>query len=354
MSDETTPGAAVSGGQPTFFARMRATFGPALVGLAGGGATVFLLIPTMTAVLDNMALTLEKFPSEPKPWFVGHWAPSSAQYILGGVLGCVLPVFTGWVVVRVARPRDSWETISAGITAALASTLASFAAYFGWMIAIAMVVVPVIQDLSLVCESATPPPGAEVTSPAETLAIIHPDLQDVPQAERNKSMFPRLITNLAAGSATAIWVGLFESACLVGTVAFLGTLSAGYLLRLPGQRFLSTVGPYLELTVPPTLAINVVVAKVLLADYETATWSQVMAVIALTAVLIFVARQRGQWLIRLALALVWMLFLARASGVSPLWVGEVVVYGVAPILLGLHYVHRKQQAGQTIPSPAIA
>jgi len=331
---------------------MRTTFGPALVGLAGGGATAFLLIPTVTSLLNNMALTLEKLPSEPKPWFVGHWQPTSAQYVLGGLLGCVLPIFTGWVVVRVARPRDGWETISAGITAALASTLASFAAYFGWMIAIAMVVVPVIQDLSLVCETAVPPPGADVAAPAETLAILHPDLQDVPQTERNKSMFPRLITSLTAGTASAVWLGLFESACLCGTVTFLGTLSAGYLLRLPGQRFLSAVGPYLEMTVPPTLAINLVVAKALLPDYGlSATWPQVMALVAMTGVLIFVARQRGQWLIRLALALVWMLFLARACGASPLWVGEVVVYGVAPMLLGLHYVHRKRQ---TVPSPAIA
>ncbi len=351
MSDEVASGAAIPGEKPTLFARMRSTFGPALVGLLGGGATAFLLIPTVTSLLNNMALTFEKFPSEPKPWFVSHWQPSTAQYVLGGVLGFALPVFTGWVVVRVARPRDTWETISAGITAALASTLASFAAYFGWMIAIAMVVVPVIQDLSLVCETAVPPPGAEAAAPAETLAVLHPDLQDVPQAERNKSMFPRLITSLTAGTANAVWLGLFESVCLCGTVAFLGTLSAGYLLRRPEQRFLSAVGPYLEMTVPATLAINLVVVKALLPDLgQTATWPQVMALVAMTGVLIFVARQRGQWLIRLALALVWMLFLARACGASPLWVGEVVVYGVAPMLLGLHYVYRRRQL---FPSPAV-
>jgi hypothetical protein len=323
--------------------KLRATFGPSLVGLLGGAATVLLLIPTGRNLLSNMAATYEKFPSESPPWFVTVWAPPPGLELAAGVLGVALPVFAGLSVVLVARPRDAWESVTAGVTAALASTLASFAACIGWTAALALVVVPSLQDLSLVCDAAVPPPGASMQQPSETLAELHPDLQGIAAGERTKAMFPRLIADLTAGSVRAIVVGLVAAACLCGVAAFLGTLAGSYLLRSRHRR-LSILGPYVELTVPTTLAFNLVVAKALLPGFfETGTWPQVTAVVCMTGVVVFVALQRGQWLVRVALALVWFLFLARAGGASPLWVGEIVVYAVAPMLLGLHYLNRARQ-----------
>ena len=311
-----------------------------------------LLIPTTSVLLANMTTTYEKFPSEPQPWFATHWTPSPWLQLSAWVLGFLLPALTGLGVVWVARPRDSWATVSAGITAGLAGTLASFAGFFGWIMAIAFVVVPSIYDLSLVCDATTPPPGAGVQSPQDVFVERHPDLKDVAPGERNKAMFARLISDLTVGAARAVWVGLLEAACLCGTVALFGTLIAGYLRRRSDGRFLPELVRYVELTVPATLAFNLVVTKVLLPDIGyMATWPQVVAGVGIAAVVIFVALQRGQWPVRLGLAFIWFLLLAPVGGGS-MGIGAIMAYVVTPMLLAAHYLQRKRLS--TTPAVAVS
>jgi hypothetical protein len=352
MSDTIAPLAEASNGGRAFIANLRATFGPALIGLLGGGATAVLLIPTASILVANMTSTYERFPSEPQPWFATHWTPSPWLQLSAWVLGFLLPVLTGLGVVWVARPRDAWATVSAGITAGLASTLASFAAFFGWIMAIALVIVPSIYDLSLVCDATTPPPGVIAQNPQDAFVERHPDLKDVADDERSKAMFARLISDLTVGTARAVWVGLLEAACLCGMVAFFGTMIAGYLRRSSDGRFLPDLVRYVELTVPATLAFNLVVTKVLLPNIgHMATWPHVLAGLGIAAVVIFVALQRGQWPVRLGLALIWFLCLAPVGGGS-MGIGEIVAYVVTPLLLAAHYLQRRRLT--TTPAVAVS
>src|SRR5947209_15837114 len=106
----------------TLWSRLGTTFGPTLAGLAGGGLAGFLALPAVAPLCRNVAATYALYPSLPRPWLATDltlpgWLAAAALLI--GLAG---PVAMGAVAVWLARPRDVWADLSAGMTAALAAT----------------------------------------------------------------------------------------------------------------------------------------------------------------------------------------------------------------------------------------
>ena len=95
MSDEIAPGA--STGAPCFWSQFRRTFGPALVGLVGGGLTVGVSLVAMATLLKNVANTYSEFPSLQPPWLARNFSlPAVIVLIpLVAILGRQ-PLRSGW------------------------------------------------------------------------------------------------------------------------------------------------------------------------------------------------------------------------------------------------------------------
>lgn len=347
MSDGSAPVAPV--GAPGFWSQFRRTFGPALVGLVGGGLTVGVSLAATATLLQNVATTYAGFPSLQPPWLARDFSLPTAALVPLVILGVVAPFGMGLATAWLVRGKDRWSEVSAGFTTALTSSVAAYAVGLGWAVTLAMVVVPSISDLTLF-ERAVRAPADAAAKPSDVLAERYPDLQDKPADERGGRFFGKIVADQVVGSAYGVWLGIGLSFATVGALGFCGTLAGGWLLRRGGS-WRSVVVPYFELTVATSLAAGRMIAG--LAGFGTPiTWPG--AVCLVTAAALVVLGVVGRWppLLRVALAVTWGLVFWGVglddSSRMPAPIGY-FVYSLLGFLLARHWY---LSAGRPVPAAA--
>ncbi len=304
--------------EPNRWTKLRATFGPALAGLIGGSLLGLVALPQMAPLCRNMAATYLEYPSLQRPWPASNFEIPVLLNLLLILIGLAGPIAIGAAAVSLARTRDIWADLSAGLSAALAGTISAFVAGIGWPIMLAMVVVPSISDLTLL--SGANPPAHGVTS----IGKQYPDLQHVGPEKQGQLLMPKIVSDQSSGSAQAVWIGMLLSGLTVGLLAMLGALAAGHLGRR-GDNWRMSIAPYLEMTVPATVTAAMVAAailtpawSVLIGDNPLAVaWPSLLGLVACAALLVIGAVQRWPWLVRLCVGLTWLSILiqARQDGV---------------------------------------
>lgn len=338
MSEErpaTAPEASVR-----FWSRFRETFGPAVVGLIGGGLTIGVALTATVPLLKNAANSYAEFPSLHPPAPIRDVSIPSAVLVPLAVLGVIAPFAMGLVTAWLVRRRDRWDQASAGLTTGLTSALAAYAVGLGWTVALATTVVPSIADLTLFAEATkTPAVGAQ---PADALLKSYPDLARKPADERGALFFAKIVSDQVAGTAHGVWWGVGLALASVGTLGLFGTLVGSWLLRR-GRSWRANVVPYLELTVATALATGRLVGNVAGYD-ESLTWFGAVALMAATALVVVGVVGRWNVLLRVTVAVTWVLvFLGAGFGGSrfPAAVAY-LAYGALLVLLCQRYLASRQ------------
>lgn len=312
------------------WARLRTTFGPTAAGLLGGAFLGLAGLYLVQPLCRNVAATYAEYPSLTRPAIAAYRGLPAWLSFLALMVGILAPVGTGAVVVWLARPRDIWADLSAGLSAALACTLSAFATCIGWLVVLAMVVVPSISDLTLLSESVRSPAGKH---PSQELAARYPDLKSVEPDERGAKFMPKIVSDQVSGGIQSVWVGLLMALLTAGSLAMCGTLAAGYLMRRGGG-FPRLIMPYLEITVPLTVTVAIGAATAL---SGLSSWSvpanpygfgpaTAAGLVVASAILVVGALRCWPWLPRLCLAATWLILLTQP--------GRGALQGVLPILSG--------------------
>jgi hypothetical protein len=339
VSNELLP---VSQGSTGFWWRYRITFGPALVGLLGGGLTIGIALSAMIPLLKNVANTYAKYPSLPAPWLAQEISLPSIILVPVVILGAVAPFGMGLATAWLVRSKDRWQDISAGLTTALTGSLAAYVASIGWAVSLATVVVPSISDLTLFGDStkASIEPNGK---PSDVLAERYPDLKETAANERGGQFFAKIVSDQVIGSANGVWLGVGLSLATVGLLGFFGTLAGGWLLRGGGSRW-SIVVRYAELTVSTSLSAALILSAFLDVGMPI-TWLGTSCLIATTALVITGSIGRWHWLLRITIAVTWVLVLSGAGidrrTSTPIAIAAYLAYGTMGCLFLRHWVlHR--------------
>lgn len=293
-----------------FWSRFRETFGPALVGLIGGSLTIGVVLTATVPPLKNAANTYAEFPSVQPPELIRDVSIPSAVLVPLAALGVIAPFAMGLVTAWLVRRRDRWDQVSAGLTTGVMSGLAAYVVGLGWTVALATTVVPSIADLTLFAE-ATKTPAVVGEKPADALLKYYPDLASKPADERGGLFFAKIVSDQVAGAAYGVWWGVGLSMASVGTLGLFGTLVGGWLLRRGGS-WRQNVVPYLELTVATALATGRIIGNVAGYD-EPLTWFGAVALLAATALVVFGVIARWNALLRVTVAVTWVLVCVGAG-----------------------------------------
>jgi hypothetical protein len=308
------------------------------VGLLGGGLTIGVGYAAMATLLKNVANTYDKYPSLQPPWLARDISLPAIIQIPLVILGVVAPFGMGMATAWLVRSKDRWAEVSAGLTTALTGSLAAYVLWIGWAVTLATVVVPSISDLTLFGDS-TRAPAAAAGNPSDALAQRYPDLKDTPADERGARFFPKIISDQVVGSAYGVWLGVGVSLATVGLLAFCGTLAGGWLLRRGGS-WRSMVVPYFELTVSTSICAGLLIC-VPLGLRDPLSWFQLLALVAGTTLVVLGVIGRWNWLLRVAIALTWVLVVSGAGfdNRMPAWTAGAayLAYGVLGFLLVRHW-----------------
>ena len=313
--------------------RIRKTFGPALVGLIGGGLTGLGALADAGPLARNVASTYAHFPALRAPQVFSldlpPWGNACALLVaIAGVVG------TGALVAWRARPRDLWDDLSAGLSAGLAATLAAFVSCFGWSAVLAWVVVPSIADLTLATD----------TAPASRSLVEHyPDLAKVEPGRRGGIVMAKIVADQVSGATKAVWAAVLLSALTAGLLAMAGTLAAGY-LRRQGARLQDLLFPYLELTIPTAVTFGLLatesvssIRSVLGRDNPTPV-AGLLLTAAATAFLMLGAIARWPALVRVCLAITWVVLGFQVKGSELPWWMTALAAVPAGVLLLRHWL----------------
>src|SRR5262245_48838077 len=103
-----------------------------MAGLLGGSLTGLMAIPSFAPLCRNMAETYDQYPSLTRPWLANDFDVPGVVCVFAVIIGVIGPMATGAAAVWLARTRDAWADLSAGVSAAVAATLSAFAAGIGW------------------------------------------------------------------------------------------------------------------------------------------------------------------------------------------------------------------------------
>ncbi len=320
--------------------RLRTAFGPTLAGLVGGALMGLLALPAVAPLCRNMAATYDQYPSLARPWLASEVSLPGWLLPAALLLGLAGPVAMGAVAVWLAGPRDAWADLSTGLTTALAGTLAAFVSCIGWPVVLALVVVPAIADLTLVCDTAAGPADARAAQP---LVQRYPDLGETETGRRGGTFMAKLVSDQVSGGAHAVWVGMLLAALTAGSLALIGAVAAGHLARR-GEALRRCVVPYLEMTLPTTVTTGLLTATVLTPLWWTVGVNPypvgpfvLAGLVAITALMVTGAVRRWSWLPRLALALVWVKLLVAARPGADAGLATALAVGLVGVLLVLHW-----------------
>jgi hypothetical protein len=335
----STPGEEAAVG---LWTRLRITFGPSLAGLAGGALLGLAALPALGPLCRNMAATYDRYPSLERPWLAADLPVPGWLQVVALLVGLVGAVAMGAVAVRLSAPRDAWADLSAGLTTALAATLAAFVSCIGWPVILALVVVPSIADLTLLGDSAGTPAKDSL------LVRSYPDLEEVEPERRGAVFMAKVVSDQVTGSAHAAWVGMLLAALTAGALALSGVLAAGYLKRR-GDSLRQAALPYLEITLPLTCALALVAGTLLGPIWSALLGSNPFAanplplagLASLTVLMIVGVVRRWPWLLRLCMALTWLKLLAAARpGASP-GLATFAAVALTAVLLALYYFRQR-------------
>jgi hypothetical protein len=254
----------------------------------------------------------------------------------------------------VARPQDIWADFSAAVTSAMASSLAALVMGIGWAVVMAMVIVPSIADLTLVGDSLRTPgtsvQGKTTGHPSEGLVERYPDLGDVPENERGKIFVPKLISDQILGSAYGIWLSADFALMTYGAVVFWGTVAAGYLARR-GDCFSRKVVPYLELTVSLTVTCSAPFLLLTLGPSSIHSWLIWLWLAWVTTVVVLMVVQRAHWMLRLALAVTWVVTWSQVGfNLLPSFVPPVAYTTLAILLIRHCSLRWRRQTLAAVPA----
>jgi hypothetical protein len=330
--------------------RLRATFGPALVGLVGGAVAGLAALPSVAPLCRNIAATYDKYPNLQRPWLAVSLELPAWLVVVAALIGLAAPVAMGAAAIWLVRPRDVWDDLAAGVTTGLAATLSAFASCLGWPVVLALVVVPSISDLTLlgntVGEAA---PAGHLSQP---LVQRYPDLAEVEAGHRGSIFVSRIISDQVAGSISGVWLGTFFALLTAGSLALSGALAAGQLLRR-GDCLRAAVLPYLEITLPLTVTVALVAGAVLWPVWNTLLGANpfpvsplaLVGLVGVTPLMIAGALYRWPWLPRLCLAFTWLILLTQSRPGSLSWLPLVAVALTGVLLARLYRARRPIIAG---------
>jgi hypothetical protein len=258
-------------GRPTFWANLRKTLGPPLVGWVGGAAGAALLAlgqGNIDVLSSNVAGAYDQFPDSQRSWLaVAYDIPGPLAALLA-VLAFVVPLSIGLFVARLTRVQDWWSGLSTAITTAAFAVLGGIMFGFGWASTMLLVMVPSLGDYQFLITAAAPPPAAHAKQDPrlafgsnEHLKTTYAGLQQLPQEERAQSILRKIIADQVTRSAEAPWVAFLLALMMPGCMAFAGTLAGTFLVRR-GDRFLAGLWPHVELTVPGWIVLTMLIGLV--------------------------------------------------------------------------------------------
>jgi hypothetical protein len=312
---------------------------------------------SFVVLLRNCADTYAHFPSLVRPSMAMDLSVLDRFLVPLAVLGTTLPFLMGLATYWLVRPRDVWGDISAGITTALSSTLSSFAAGIGWAVILALTVVPSIADLTWFGNATRQPAAVEgpLAHPSTVLVEHYPDLADLPPDERGGRFMAKVVADQVIGSAWGVWLGLLLSLASVGSLGFCSTLAAGYLCRRGGS-LRAIALPYLELTVSTSLLLGLSLREVALGggraiDSTTLRVCLLLCLALLTAMVVVGVLHRWRWVLRLTVAITWIVVFLQALGSAVPWYLAGIVYLCCGTLLVKHWLGRQPRAWLAHVSP---
>jgi hypothetical protein len=311
------------------WARCRVTLGPVLVGVLGGVLAGGLSVAAAWAVLRSAASTYARFPGVERPWMAADVPLPGGVALTLGLLGTAGLLLMGLVTALVARPRDRWEDVSAGLGTGLAATLAGYFCGIGWMAATAAVIVPSIADMTLLGTAARP--AAEGRS-ADPLVQRYPDLAGIEPADRGPLVAAKVCSDQVVGCATGAWLGGVLALGTCGVFGFVGTLAGGFAVRR-GGRARVVLASFCELAWSCGGALCLLLVGLGVGgEFHWLPW---LGVVGVTVLIVLAVTRRWRWPLRLTLAAAWLTTAAYVQG-TPWWsvgVAAVVAYAALVVLL---------------------
>ncbi|MGE3806318.1 MAG: serine/threonine-protein kinase [Gemmataceae bacterium] len=240
-------------------------------------------------------------------------------------LGAMLPFAgMGLLLCWLVRPRTRWDDALAGLAAGLVAGLTAFAACGGWGSVVALAVVPVQADLSVLGEPDDAP-----------LLARYPQLADLSAEQRRYLLRDKILGDLVAGIPLGIWLGLALTVGAFAAFGILGAILAGILTRRAGS-LRAALPPYLEGTLFATGMVLVVYLQAFFPPRPSAGRTLAMITFAALACLApWMVVRNWSWPRRAALYVLGFVVIGRLTlPVLPWSVdGIVVALALAALLL---------------------
>ena len=300
MTDPITPSPTVAPDNAlAFWPRFRVTFGPALVGLLGGTLTVGIA-SSMIPVLRAVAATYSKYPSLAAPWPARDFSLLYPITILLCVLAVAATFGMGLVTARLVRPKGQWDAVSAGLMTAATASATAYVLWIGWIVTIAMVIVPSSSDMTLFGIASRTPTEA-TAHPSDLLTDKYPDLKAAPADERGQLFSNKIVSDQLISSVYSVWYGVILAVAVIGLPAFCGTLAGSWLLRRGGSRW-SNLFSYLELTASTAVPLGLLFVQFLGSHDLPIAWYRYAALLIISAIVVAGVHGRWAWPIRLVAA----------------------------------------------------
>jgi hypothetical protein len=220
-----------------------------LIGLVCGGLSAVAVGVSLLPLLQQCLATYELFPGLPRPWLAVDWTVSNDWRIALNFLGAIAFVGLGLFTGVLVRPRDRMADIFTGLATGLVGGVTAFAISGGWATVLAVTLdAHVHSDLVMLGESV----GATPEHTDEMLER-YPDLRAAPEPKRGRLLADKIASDLVAGTAVGMWLGLLFIVTAFGSLGVLGTVLTGELLRRPRSGGL--VLTYLEATLPSAFLV---------------------------------------------------------------------------------------------------
>jgi hypothetical protein len=343
---------------------LRAALWIVLVGfICGGPAILGFAVGAIATLLKNVSISYDKFPSLDRPWLASvptlGEVPVPVLFTLG-FLAFVISGGMGLFIAWILRPRSAGGDTAVGLLTGLVAGVTCYTMSLGWAVTLAMTTVVSLPDLQLLAdgyETREPAPvkdAAAKPKPHPQDVLIgkdkYPDLEKLPELERAKALFSKIVAENVVGSFNAIWIGMLMALVLFPISGICQTASAGYLIRR-GDPWYQIILPYIELSIPTTW-LAFALSSVVLPFVMQPMGLRLLQPLSLTAVAILGVTVRWPWLVRYSFYTGWFFASTRIVGQPPLpWYIDVIAYLVAGTILVRYFLLHKGEQPAAPPGP---